>query len=118
MSSSEIRVDHDEAIRVATELEEYAEAYRKDIAKKKEATITAMRQESSQNTRDGSPAPIFRDVNEALTKLMERVETQVDAICEQLEHDTEAIRRLSSESKEAEDIAAQGLNNVDTNVQD
>lgn len=111
---NEIRVDHDVAAAKSKALAEYADLLKAETAKHVAAVTNAMKEESSANTRDGQPAPIFADVNTALTAFLERVSDRVDVISGELVKDSEAIAGLNKDAQEVGNEAAKQINKVES----
>lgn len=115
--ATDVRVDHDEAESVAKKLDQLADDL-SDMYTTSTAKIgEAMDKEASAYTRDSNPAPVFMDVNRAIEALLtERVQARVDAICEKMRNDAEALRQFVSDASEVGDETAAAENQVNADI--
>lgn len=116
MAKESVFVDYDEAAGTVKALEDYSQSIESDWQEAKTRLAESISTESSQYTRDGSPAPIFQDVNTAVLELLERIGDRIEGITTRMGQDAEAIGQMSDQMVQVADDGARAVRSIDSDV--
>lgn len=111
MPENEATFDRDKLKATATKMRDTADEIEKTVNEKQEALHAKVEEETSVNTRDGNPSPIYAEIIEALGTSVEGGKTKVTQLCDILRSDADNLDKVAADSAAADDEGAAGVDN-------
>lgn len=97
-----LRVDPDALLSFAQQLEGRADDLEAGLAAERAKVESAVQWVGSMYTRDGRTAPVFKPLGSALSGVLDRAESNVQAVTATLRNDAELLRDFVAAHEEAE----------------
>lgn len=103
-----LQVDPEALLSFAQQLDEKAEDLEAGLAVQRAKVEDSVRRSGSMYTRDGRTAPVFKPMGSAVSKVLDRAESNVAALTATLRNDAELLREFVAAHEEAERRAVRG----------
>ncbi|MBN7483744.1 hypothetical protein [Mycobacteroides abscessus] len=103
-----LQVDPDALLSFAQQLEGRADDLETGLAAQRAKVEDAVRRAGSMYTRDGRTAPVFKPLGSALSGVLDRAESNVQAVTATLRHDAMMLREFVAQHEAAEQRAVSG----------